>query len=248
MIKIKHLESSQSEIISITPDKTIKEAITLMLTSDFSQIPVINGNKISGIISWKSIGIFKNLGNDILKVRDCIDNNFKVYQLENDLQDAISDILKHEFILVKNKKNEICGIVTLFDISKQYHLLSEPFIELESLENNIRTFLKTYLPLEYKFKNEVTIIEKGKENIIDEQLTFGDYNLIFQSDNNWKKFEEENINLNKSIIVKKLEEIRLFRNNLMHFKLDDSNQIDLNLLRRMNKIFSIINLKKNKFV
>ena len=55
--RIGRLESANKAPVSVKPDSTVQQAITLMMTNDFSQLPVMTSiHDVKGIVSWKSIG------------------------------------------------------------------------------------------------------------------------------------------------------------------------------------------------
>lgn len=55
--RIGRLESANKTPTSVKPDATLRQAITLMLANDFSQLPVMTGPRdVKGIVSWKTIG------------------------------------------------------------------------------------------------------------------------------------------------------------------------------------------------
>ena len=61
--RIDGLESANRKPVSVKPDGPLTEATTLMLTNDFSQLPVmISDREVKGIVSWKSIGSRLALG------------------------------------------------------------------------------------------------------------------------------------------------------------------------------------------
>jgi len=55
--RIGRLASASSPPVSVKPDSTLQQAVTLMLTNDFSQLPVMTTEReVKGVISWKTIG------------------------------------------------------------------------------------------------------------------------------------------------------------------------------------------------
>ncbi len=72
--RIGDLPATNKEPISVKPDTDLKEAVTLMLLYDFSQLPVMQSPwTVKGVISWKSIGSRLALGSACMKVRDCME-------------------------------------------------------------------------------------------------------------------------------------------------------------------------------
>ena len=55
--RIGRLDAANRTPVTAKPDASIREAITLMLTHDFTQLPVMtNEREVKGIISWKTVG------------------------------------------------------------------------------------------------------------------------------------------------------------------------------------------------
>lgn len=55
--RIGRLEAANRAPVQVNPQSTLKEAVTLMLANDFSQLPVMtSAREVKGIISWKTIG------------------------------------------------------------------------------------------------------------------------------------------------------------------------------------------------
>jgi hypothetical protein len=72
--RLGRLESANRVPISVKPDATLQKAVTLMLTNDFSQLPVMSGEReVKGIVSWKTIGSRLALKRDCPFVRDCME-------------------------------------------------------------------------------------------------------------------------------------------------------------------------------
>ena len=60
-LTIGNLPSASRKVCSVAPDATFEEAITLMLTNDYSQLAVMTGPRdLKGAVSWKSIARARN--------------------------------------------------------------------------------------------------------------------------------------------------------------------------------------------
>ncbi|MBE1178089.1 CBS domain-containing protein, partial [Escherichia coli] len=54
--RVSRLEASDVKLVTVKPDATLTEAITLMLRHDYSQLPVMTSERdVKGVISWESI-------------------------------------------------------------------------------------------------------------------------------------------------------------------------------------------------
>lgn len=224
--KIKE-EGQGNGLISVTRDTPLNEAITKMILNDFSQLPILSGQKVDGIISWKSIGRALSLGKICLKVSDCKDE-VTTLSYEEPLFNAVKVILEKDFVLVKQKDNVISGIVTMTDIGEQFISMAEPFLIIEQIENHIRKMLDQKFSTE-ELNFEQTHVEKPKEikNLSD--LTFGQYIRIMQDP---EKFEKLKVKIDRGILVNQLDEVRKIRNDVMHFDPDGITDKRLMLLRQ----------------
>src|SRR3546814_4636712 len=67
--------------------------------------------------------------------------------LEDDrsIFEAITDIVQHDFVLVRARDKTISGIVTAADLSLQFRTLTEPFLLLSEIETHVRDRKSTRL-------------------------------------------------------------------------------------------------------
>ena len=74
-VRIGMLEAANRKPVSIAPDKPITAATTVMLMNDYSQLPVMTGERdVKGVISWRSIGRRQAMGVQCNVVRECMDS------------------------------------------------------------------------------------------------------------------------------------------------------------------------------
>ena len=186
--RLSRLEAANKDLIFVKPDSELCEAITLMMTYDYSQLPVMQQQRrdLKGVISWRSIGQKLSVGQRSTKVRDLMEPNFQLISSETSLFKALPVIIEHDYVLVRNKSNEICGIITASDLSLQFKQLTEPFLLVAEIENHIRQIL---------IKLGKEDLEKGKderdtERVIETvaDLTFGEYLRLFQNPETWLNY------------------------------------------------------------
>ncbi|WP_439490429.1 CBS domain-containing protein [Algoriphagus sp.] len=232
--RIQLLESANRFPVTIKKECSIHEATTLMLMHDYSQLPVMNGTRqVDGLITWETIGNNLIHGGDKSMVKDFMKKNVTVIPNSTTLFDAVKFIIENEVVLIKNDTNEICGLVTATDISQQFVTISEPFLILEQIENHIRKLLDGKFSVD-KLKEVANEEERSSriESISD--LTFGEYIRLMESAENW---EEMKLRIDRSTFVKRLEEIRRIRNDVMHFHPDGIAEKDFDILRKTSSFF-----------
>ncbi len=211
------LDSANNLPVTVTREAKLKEAITLMMMHNFSQLPVVSGSRtVHGAITWESIGY--GLTNDCKSelVKDFISNDVTIVDHETPLLDAVSIILENQFVLVQQSDKSLCGIVTMTDISARFLSVSEPFLLLEQIENHIRQILDgKFLMDELREYGQMGDYIREIEYIDD--LGFGDYIRLIQKPENWDRLQ---LSIERTHFIKHLDGIREIRNDIMHFDPD----------------------------
>lgn len=225
--RLSKLEAANRIPVSVVPTASLVEAITLMVANDFSQLPVMSGERdVKGVISWNAIGSRLGLGVAVEQVRDAMDAHYEV-SAGASLFEAIPIIVKNQYVLVRAPNQKIVGIVTASDLSLQFQQLTEPFLLIGEIENHIRRIL------DEKFaKEDLSIVKddndpsRAVERVSD--LTFGEYLRLIENPDRWAKL---GVNVERRIILAKLERVRSIRNDVMHFDPDGIPPEDLDHLR-----------------
>lgn len=225
--RIGRLESANKKPISVKPDSTLQQAVTIMLTSDFSQLPVMTTvREVKGVISWKTIGSRLALKKDCKVVRDCMEPAY-VVSIEDSLFSAISAIAERDYVLVQANDKTICGIITASDFNDQFRKLAEPFLLVGEIENGVRRmFHGKFTSSDLKSAKAPDSDGREIEGIAD--LTFGEYIRLAEDEKRWKKIRLE---IDRVEFINRLNKVREIRNNVMHFDPDGLEDSSLETLR-----------------
>ncbi|MDA8050764.1 MAG: CBS domain-containing protein [Rhodospirillales bacterium] len=136
--RIGSLPAANKRLISVNQDDLVARAATLMLQHDFSQLPVMQGEReVKGVVTWKSIGSRKAVGSKCERVADCREDA-RIVDSNRTLFDAIPIIVEYGYVLVRQHDRRISGIVTASDLSLQFPALAEPFLLLREIELHVR--------------------------------------------------------------------------------------------------------------
>ncbi|KAB8193909.1 CBS domain-containing protein [Lysobacter maris] len=198
---------------SVPPAATLREAVTVMVANDYSQLPVMTSERdVKGMVSWNSIGSRLALGKRVDLVRDAMDSHQEI-PAEASLFQAIPIIVQHQYVLVRGTDRTVVGIVTASDLSLQFQQLTEPFLLLGEIENHVRRIL------DQKFATEELRLVKDDgdsgrfiERISD--LTFGEYLRLIENPIRWEKLK---LPVDRVVFCQQLERVRSIRNDVMHF-------------------------------
>jgi predicted transcriptional regulator len=229
-------EGKGKGLISVYPDTTIKEALTIMQLHDFSQLPVMTSEReVKGMISWKSIGSHA-LGSDkSIKASSCM---VEVHVLDYDISlfDAAKVIQEKEVVLVRKPDKTISGIVTVTDLAEQFVSMAGPFLLIEQIEKHLRKLLDGKFSEDelQKFTNPANqVLPIG----VLSDLSFGDYVNIIA---NPEMFEKLELSIERAPLIERLGAVRKIRNDVMHFNPEPISDEDLELLRLTIKFFDTI--------
>jgi CBS domain-containing protein len=227
--RIGALPAANKKLVVTDRNDSLAKAVTLMLQHDFSQLPVMQGEReVKGMISWKSIGSKLALGCKCEKVSDCLEDA-SIVDSSRPLFDAIQAIVEHGYVLVRNHDDRrITGMVTASDLSLQFQALSEPFLLLREIELHVRQLLQHKLTnTDFDVLDSPPPSIHKPQNVAD--LTFGQYARLFQHPKIWAKL---NLKIDAGVLTTLLEAIRDIRNDVMHFDPDPMTADELYTLKR----------------
>lgn len=208
-LAVDRIDSAVSgRVTSVTPDADIVSATTLMEALDYSQLPVMSGDRdVKGIISWNSIGRRVAQGLTGGTVSDYMDEPV-VINADTSLLRVMDMVSRHEAVLVRDRTRAIIGIVTITDLGDEFRELTEPFLALAQLEHELREVVSG-IPLE----QISAYCEREVAGVKD--LSFGEYVGLLERKDVWALL---GLRWDRKIVVKELELARDTRNKVMHFR------------------------------
>jgi CBS domain-containing protein len=225
--RVSKLQAANQKIVAISPDGTIAQAVTLLMTGGFSQLPVMtNEREVKGIITWRSIGSRMALGNSGKNARDFMETHHEI-RWDTSIFSAIPLIVANDYVLVRSADNKISGIITSSDLSIQFRQLSEPFLLISEIENLIRNMIgDRFSVTELAAAQEPGSADKKIQGVAD--MTFGEYIRLLQNPDRWSQLK---LAIDRTIFCETLDRVRKIRNDVTHFDPDGITPQDLEILR-----------------
>lgn len=213
-------------LVTVDEDEKVRDALTRMLSNDFSQLPVIDKEgKLIGLISDQSISRnYYHHGNQViildLKVSDCLE---KVVSLvnESDVLDALELLQKSSSVVIVSNERPV-GIVTNADAVLFFLDVAEGLVYIEDMEVTLRQDIEEAFPTEEKreeaINNAFKHLKKSNDSleISYDRLTLGDYLNLIINKQNWSNFESKL--KPKELFRSHMEKVRDIRNQIMHFR------------------------------
>jgi predicted transcriptional regulator len=225
--RVSKLAAANRRPVSVQPDSTLAEAVTLMMANDFSQLPVMTSERtVKGIVSWRSIGSRLALGQKPGALREAMEPHAEI-SFDASLFTAIPLIVEHQYVLVRSSDQRITGIVTTSDLSLQFQQLAEPFLLLGEVENHLRRIISSHFE-----QTELAAVQdpNGDARRVETaaDLTFGEYKRLFEDPARWHRI---GLQIDRAVFSGLVERVREIRNDVMHFDPDGIPDDDLEVLR-----------------
>jgi CBS domain-containing protein len=110
-----------SDVQTVRPDESAQQAASFMLSADAGSIPVVDGDRLVGMITDRDIavrGIAKGYGPETL-VRDLMTDDLVVVRTDDDLEQVASRMSEAQVrrLPVIDENERLCGIVSLGDLA-----------------------------------------------------------------------------------------------------------------------------------
>jgi predicted transcriptional regulator len=110
------------ELVTIDYNDCVDKAMGLMLKNGYSQLPVMKGDKMVGVISYESLAktVFsysetKSKLPSRLRVRDFMEKVSKIFSCEDDVIDLLDRLAEKSFVFI-SKRDRVTDIITSFDV------------------------------------------------------------------------------------------------------------------------------------
>ncbi len=222
--------------LSVTPNMQVIEAITLMLMLDYSQLPVMQGERsVKGLFSWKSLGRRLALKCPCETVSDAMEEVRTVSAEASIFQ--VAELLSRDAVVLVQKSAtdaKVIGIVAASDVAEQFGSLGEPFLLIGEIESRVRLLIDGKFTLgDLATVKDPEDTDRQINSVAD--LTFGEYVRLFQNPAMWEKCL---LNIDRGVFVKQFEKVREIRNDVMHFDPDGIGPEALHDLRRFATFLS----------
>ena len=213
--KVAELDAADKEVDCVRPDDQVRKAYTIMASSSYSQLVVANSQKpsstaIKGIVSYRSITDALMHGSADT-VNDCVESCPQV-SIEDDIRVVIDHLRNNDVVLVIGVDKRLTGIITPWDLAEEFAKLAEPFKYIGEIETRLRRLVSERLAAEWD--DVLQRFEIGEKTPIG-MLDMGDLVRIVEHPDYWHKL---GMPYDRATFVARLDDIRSYRNGLMHFR------------------------------
>lgn len=232
MKSVESLEAANNMPLYVDKSQTIAEAITLMLVNGYSQMPVQDGEELCGYVSSKHLMTALNSTSVDEKVENVMRTRIPKVDIKDYILKAVDVIRKNDFVVVMNGDN-VCGIITTDDLSRQYSDFAQQYVTLAEIECYMRRLIQ-------KVCNQAEINEAcgGKSGATIMDTGFNAYIKLLRKEETWNKLGYKY--LSQKIFIEALTDVKNIRNSFMHYKAIALNDDDKETLIQFVKFLRML--------
>ena len=205
-------------IVTLPRDATVIQALTLMKTRRYSQIPITDKSKrqLYGTVTWNTIGAAYIQQQRMPEfVRDCMNPVQSIVDETASVFNLFDLVSENEFALVRDRNKQMVTIFTATDLSMLYDELSRQFVYLGEIEAYLRDIVRRLDFSAAEFEGYLPENSKPAHRV--EDLSFGAYVRILERADNYGR---TGLGYDHKYFCERLREVGEIRNAVMHFDPD----------------------------
>jgi hypothetical protein len=215
------------ELVTLSADTEIEEALRIMREANISQIPVVAGDEVLGVFSYRSLaqGIPHLPKKEPFKLSLPVEaflEDLRYVGLNDEIAELLDEFDVKDAVLV-GTENNLQGILTTIDALQYFYSVASPYFILLEIELSIRELIRASTTAEIlkqcinrSLKQYYYKIKRETPQVVEE-MTFNDYVMLLRFQGNWKYFKYA-WGGTYHIVAAKLKQLPNLRNDVFHFK------------------------------
>ncbi len=208
--------------VTIDVEADIQDALETMFDHEFTQLPVRDGDRITGVISYRSIA-------RAIKSFDDTDINhhtvgFAVEEpvyvdLDADIYDLFRTLAREDYVLV-GSPTELAGIMTRYDVFFFLEDRVRPFLLIGDIESALRDLFEAAFDdverrIEETFADRLANDPSYTPSETPDDFGFWEYEIFVGR--NWETLNQY-FSVERDVVLEMIRELGDIRNALFHFR------------------------------
>ncbi|MHC4619375.1 MAG: CBS domain-containing protein [Planctomycetota bacterium] len=231
---VKSLLPADQKVVSAPPEMKVADAIELMLEHNYSQLPIVAGNAVLGVFSFRSLSAGAlEMGATGASLGDLPVDEFTeelAFVHSSDSWESLLDLLDRDDGVLVGNRDHLEGILTAMDVLKYLHGIARPFVLLAEIELSLRRIINACVSdeewAECVANGLSSKYPRDRLPANSTEVTFNDYVQIIGSKENWPLFAvafgpDEG---QRKRTISRLKQAGLLRNDVFHFRRQLSGQ------------------------
>jgi CBS domain len=206
-------------LVSTRPGESLRAALTKMMAEQISYMPVLAGeHRVLGMLRWRDIATRLALCGGSLDdpVELVAQPKVNVAPTTASFFDLIPSIVAEGYVLVRDERNVVSGIITRSRLGSVLQDQAGPFIMLGEIEGQARRIAERGgFTLDELCELQGEHDPRAIRSIGD--LTLGQIARLFEKPENWTRL---GLQIDHAEFMSRFHAVREIRNDLMHFNPD----------------------------
>ena len=214
------------EPVCVEPDTPVADALRLMASRRYSQLPVISAGQVRGIFSMWSLTQHLIDAPEVkiqdLTVEDVMDQPLPSVTVEHSLDQVLGYLDQYDAVLVQSPRG-IQAVATSTDALNYFRRVAQPYVLLQEIELGLRSLIDACVSdvqLQECINRALSKLYESKKDPLPsslDKMSFEDYSTMITARDNWEHFEWI-FGKNKQLLITRLQLVRTIRNQVMHFR------------------------------
>jgi hypothetical protein len=230
MVAVFHLVNNllpdEQSIVSVRPGTLVREALALMQHHGFSQLPVMEGELVVGVFSYRSFGEWvakqKTVALDRLEVDDCL-VDFEFVRATAELE-ATFQYLDRDGAVLVGDPDRLIAVATPTDVIQYFSSVTHPFVLIQEIEFVLRGLVRAAVAedeLSAYIRRAISSKYKDAEDQIPTELVDLTFAELVQTATHGTNYSDAFRNIlggNRESARAYLSPVTSIRNEVFHFR------------------------------
>lgn len=218
-------------VLTVPPTCRVRDAVALMRTHGYSQVPVVKNGEVLGVFSFRSFTFdAANATLESCTKQKCAPGDLPVdefieqfeFARVTDEMNRVFDAMDRDNGILIGTPERLVGVLMPMDFLLYLYRVASPFVMVSEIELALRALIRIALNMEQivaAAKRTLAAAYGGEDKVPTclEEMTFDNYQSIVSHGETWKEMETI-FGGTRTRVSAKLKEVSAIRNDLFHFK------------------------------
>lgn len=224
---IKQVLPDLQDLVTLPPETLVVDALKLMRERNFSQIPIVEGDEVLGVFSYRSfaeglVALNKVKTNPLCLTIEEFPEKLSFVQITDEVIKLLDEFDLKDAVLI-GSENNLQGIITATDALRYFYKVASEYIMFREVELAIRALIKASVN-EEELEDCInkSLKEYYKKQGLEapkclEDMSMQDYITILRRSDSWTLFSDV-FGIDRRVVYAKLESLPNLRNEVFHFR------------------------------
>jgi CBS domain-containing protein len=225
--RVARLIPHTQDVVTIPPGTKVRDALTIMDRNGFSQLPVVAGSMVIGVLTHRSLAqnlhTIRRQDDPLEAPVDDLLEDLTFVRASDDVGRILGDLDRDGAVLVGDEEN-LVALATTTDVIEFFWQAARPFILLQDIELAVRDLMRIACNSTEELAARIATALPGpnstRRNLAE--LTLGEIVGVLTNGENFGQCFTQTFGPNRTLVLGHLEAVREIRNQVVHFRDDVS--------------------------